>query len=92
MPYAIRSAGEGRYKVVNTETGAVHSKATTKPKAEAQVRLLRGVEHGMRPRTTRQAMGQPHFDSAGPKRHKPRRSSKPANRTGGSSGGHGRKK
>ena len=57
MPYAIRSAGGGKYKVVNKETGNVHSKATTRANAEAQVRLLHGVEHGMKPRTTREVMG-----------------------------------
>mgnify|MGYP000421200264 FL=1 len=44
MPYKIESVGGGRYKVVNVETGNVHSKATTKANAEAQVRLLHGVE------------------------------------------------
>ena len=57
MPYAIRSAGGGKVKVVNTETGNVHSKATTRANAEAQVRLLHGVEHGMRPRTTKEVIG-----------------------------------
>lgn len=57
MPYKIESVGGGRYKVVNVETGNVHSKATTKANAEAQVRLLHGVEHGMKPRTTREVMG-----------------------------------
>lgn len=52
MPYAIRKRGSS-YEVVNTETGRVHAKHTTKKKAEAQVRLLRGVEHGMKPRRKR---------------------------------------
>jgi len=30
--------------------GGVKAKHTTKPKAEAQVRLLRGIEHGLVPR------------------------------------------
>ena len=39
MPYAIRKV-KGGYSVVNTKTGVVHAKHTTKPKAEAQIRLL----------------------------------------------------
>ena len=47
MPYSIRPTdGKGHYKVVNTETGKVHAKNTTKAKAEAQVRALQMVEHG----------------------------------------------
>ena len=39
------------YKVVNSSTGKVHAERTTKAKAEAQLRLLRGVEHGtLKPR------------------------------------------
>lgn len=30
--------------------GGVKAKNTTKAKAKAQVRLLRGIEHGMKPR------------------------------------------
>lgn len=48
MPYAIRKV-VGGYAVVNTRTGKRHSKHTSKAKAEAQVRLLRGVEHGFKP-------------------------------------------
>ena len=45
------SAGGGMYKVVNSSTGKVHAERTTKAKAEAQLRLLRGVEHGtLKPR------------------------------------------
>lgn len=47
MPYAVISVGGGKYKVVNTSTGKIHAEKTTKDKAEAQLRLLRGVEHGM---------------------------------------------
>ena len=49
MPYAILPVN-GAFKVVNTATGQVHAEHTTRPKAEAQVRLLRGIEHGMKPR------------------------------------------
>ena len=49
MPYGILRAN-GDFKVVNTATGKVHAAHTTREKAEAQVRLLRGIEHGMVPR------------------------------------------
>ena len=38
------------HQVRNKATGKVHAKSTTKAKAESQIRLLRGVEHGMVPR------------------------------------------
>ena len=44
MPYAVRKTDKG-YGVVNTDTGKWKSKNTSKEKAEAQIRLLRGVEH-----------------------------------------------
>ena len=50
MPYAMISVGGGMFRVVNTSTGKVHAERTTKAKAEAQLRLLRGVEHGMKVR------------------------------------------
>ena len=44
-------AGGGMFRVVNTSSGKVHAERTTKAKAEAQLRLLRGVEHGtLKPR------------------------------------------
>ena len=52
MPYAIRKVKDG-YKVVNTATGKVHAKHTSRARADAQLRLLRGVEHGMKPRRRR---------------------------------------
>lgn len=51
MPYEIREAGEN-YEVVNSETGevkAVHEPPDAKEKAEKQLRLLEGVEHGWEP-------------------------------------------
>lgn len=48
MPYEIKRRGL-HYEVVNRDTGKVHARHTTKAKAEAQVRLLRGVDHGFRP-------------------------------------------
>ncbi|MDE2101943.1 MAG: hypothetical protein KGL39_32150 [Patescibacteria group bacterium] len=47
MPYSIRRVGNA-YEVVNTDTGEVHAKHTTKKKAEAQVRLLEERE-GFKP-------------------------------------------
>lgn len=49
MPYSILPHNGG-FKVVNTATGEVHAKHTTRPRAEAQVKLLRGLEHGMIPK------------------------------------------
>lgn len=46
MPYAIRKIrNQNKYKVINTETKEVHAKGTTKPKAEAQVRILKQNEN-----------------------------------------------
>ena len=48
MPYAIRRKGT-RYQVVNSETGEVKAESTSRAKAERQIRLLRGIEHGWTP-------------------------------------------
>lgn len=53
MPYKIEHDGDGVYLVVNKDTGEVkarHEPPDGKEKAEAQVRLLHGIEHGMKPR------------------------------------------
>jgi len=47
MPVRITHV-KGGYRV--STPGGVKAKHTTKEKAEAQARLLRGVEHGMVPR------------------------------------------
>lgn len=49
MPYAIRENDDGTYRVVNSETGEVHAKSTSKRNAKRQVRLLHGVDHGFKP-------------------------------------------
>lgn len=49
MPYQIEKRGTS-YEVINEDTGRVHAFHTTKKKAEAQVRLLQGIEHGMVPK------------------------------------------
>jgi len=50
MPVTMRKLPhKNRYRVRNA--GRIVAKSTTKPKAEAQVRLLRGIEHGtLKPR------------------------------------------
>ena len=52
MPIRIRKRAGGRYRV--TEGSRVRAKGTTKAKANAQARLLRGVAAGWKP-TGRQA-------------------------------------
>ena len=49
MPYSVRKNEDGSYKVVDRETGKVHSEHTTKEKAERQRRLLEGIRHGWKP-------------------------------------------
>ena len=49
MPYERRKLKGGRVRVVNKAAGRVHAKATTPAKAQAQMNLLRGVEHGWEP-------------------------------------------
>jgi hypothetical protein len=49
MPYQIKQVKSGatnRYSVSNKDTGKIHAYHTTKAKAEAQVRLLHGIENG----------------------------------------------
>lgn len=46
MPVRV-SKSNGGYKV--THGAKVSAKSTTKPKAESQARLLRGIEHGWEP-------------------------------------------
>ncbi len=70
MPYTKTSVGKGKVKV--TGPGGVHAKATTPAKAAAQIRLLHGVKHGMKPRTTREAMREVHTEG-NPRRKRRRR-------------------
>lgn len=45
MPYAMRKIRNANlYKVINTETGEIHSKGTTKTKAQSQLRILKEYE------------------------------------------------
>lgn len=51
MPYAMRKLPrKSLYRVFNTETKKIFAKATSKQKAQAQLRYLRGIEHGWKPR------------------------------------------
>jgi hypothetical protein len=47
MPYKKTKLKGGKVRV--SGPSGVHSKATTKKKAGAQVRLLQGIEHGWTP-------------------------------------------
>lgn len=50
MPYEVRKVeGEDKWEVVNKGSGDVKAKHTSKEKAEEQVKLLHGIEHGWRP-------------------------------------------
>ena len=49
MPYAIKRLKSGLYKVINKETGKIHSKHTTKANAIKQIHLLSGIDHGWVP-------------------------------------------
>ncbi len=48
MPYSIRKRGS-KFVVVNKDTGKVKGTHSSKIKAQRQVNLLRGVEHGFKP-------------------------------------------
>lgn len=48
MPYSVRKKGS-RYEVVNTATGDVKARSTSKAKAERQLRILKGIERGWEP-------------------------------------------
>jgi len=46
MPYEVKGPNsDGKYEVVNTQTGDVKAKHSTKEDAEGQVRLLHMLEH-----------------------------------------------
>lgn len=55
MPYKMKKTKGGKYSV--SGPSGVHAKGTTKAKAEAQMRLLRGIEHGMKPRKKKKKRG-----------------------------------
>lgn len=43
MPYKITKLKTSKFQVKNSKTGKIHSKGTTKIRAEKQVRLLNAV-------------------------------------------------
>lgn len=53
MPYTMEKItsgkNKGKYRVINKSTRKVHAKATSKIRAQRQMNLLRGVEHGFQP-------------------------------------------
>jgi len=48
MPYAIR-VRDDKFVVINTDTGDVKGTHESHIKAERQMRLLYGIEHGWKP-------------------------------------------
>jgi len=48
MPYAIRKRDD-KFVVINTDTGHVKGTHASRAKAQLQINLLRGVEHGWKP-------------------------------------------
>jgi len=48
MPYVIHRLGNGKFSVINVETGQAKSKHTSRAKAEAQIRLLNSKEIRLR--------------------------------------------
>ena len=53
MPYDVIKTPKGKFSLINTATGEVHSKGTTKKKCIAQQRLLEGID----PRLTGTGVG-----------------------------------
>jgi hypothetical protein len=51
MPATKKRLSSGKVRV--STPGGVKAKATTPEKADAQIRLLRGIDHGMIPRRRR---------------------------------------
>jgi len=49
MPYTLRRKKDGKWQVVNKETGEVHAKGTTHEKAQRQMNLMMATEHGWKP-------------------------------------------
>ncbi len=47
MPYQIKKKGKG-YEVINSQTGLIHAKNTTKGKALGQLHLLQGLKEDLK--------------------------------------------
>ena len=54
MPYTMKKEASGKFSV--SGPSGKHAKGTTKAKAEAQMRLLHGIEHGFMPRKKKHSM------------------------------------
>lgn len=50
MPARMRKLPHSRMYRVFDDKGHIHAERTTKSKAEAQIRLLNGIRHGMKVR------------------------------------------
>ena len=51
MPYKMRKLpNKDLYKVYNTDTKKVYAKGTSREKSIKQLRYLRGIEHGWKPK------------------------------------------
>lgn len=48
MPYSIKENGDGTVRVVNSLTGKVHAKSTSREDAEAQIRIMKAADKGHR--------------------------------------------
>jgi len=48
MPYSIREKGD-KFIVKNTDTGDVKGTHDSREKAQRQINLLRGIDHGWKP-------------------------------------------
>jgi len=68
MPWTVRNVGGGKVSV--SSPGGVKAKATTKEKAEAQVNLLRAVEHGFVPTGKKRRRGKPKTNAERRRTHK----------------------
>ena len=61
MPFSIRKVrNRNCYSVKNTETGRIHSHCATRANAVRQIHLLRGIEHGWKPKS--KGRGMPKLD------------------------------
>jgi len=48
MPYIMRPLAHNKYKVLNSNTGEIKAKSTTKTKAQNQIKLLNMIHNKMK--------------------------------------------
>ena len=48
MPYKIIPLASGKYKLINSITGRVHSYHSSKKNVQAQLRLLNALDNGLK--------------------------------------------